>query len=206
MRCICLVSIAMACSLSSAASAGSEPVLVKPGKVISAPDLKGPLGPEWSVSKGKWEPANGVLTATELPEEHHSAVLHLKTGPTSLVWECEFRLNTAKVFYVGCDANKHVGRLVVTQKAARLAEDSTEVKGQTPSHVLAESAIELKPAEWQKLRIEYSGDRMVAQLNDRELKAQHPYLATPKVRWWFAAGGGAAEIRNVRVSEGEPLK
>lgn len=188
------------------AFAADAPLLVKPGKVISAPDLKSPLGAEWSVAKGKWEPADGVLKATDLPEEKHAAVLHLKTGPKPLVFECEFRFDSSKAFLIGCDATKHVGRLIVTPKGAKLAEDSTEVKGKTPSHTLAEAKVDLKTDEWQHLRVEFTGDQLAAQLGSAQLKAQHPYLATPKQRWWFAVSGGTAQIRNIRVSEGEPLK
>jgi len=180
-------------------------ILNQPGKVISQPSLKEALGPEWSVAKGEWKPADGVLTAAEIPDEHHAAVLHLATGPTPLIFECEFRFNGSKIFYIGCDGTKHVGRLVVMPKSAKLCEDSTEVKGKTPSDTLAESAVDLKPDDWQHLLVEYAGDRIIAHLNGLELQAQHPYLATPKTRWWFAVGGAGAQIRNVRISEGQPL-
>ena len=191
-------------SLLAADDAASAPMLVKPGKVITQPDFRQPLGPEWSTGKGKWTPADGVLKSTDLPEEKHVPVLHLKTGPVSLVVDCEFRLNTGKIFYVGCDSAKHVGRVVITPGSEKIAEDSTEVKGKSPSHTLAETKLDLKPGDWQRLHVEYTGDWMATRLNGIELKAQHEYLATPKVRWWFAAADGV-EIRNVRFSEGEPL-
>src|SRR5437762_10447753 len=108
------------------------PMLAHPGKVISQPDFRQPLGPDWSVAKGKWTPADGVLTAVEIPDEKHVSVLHLKTGPVSVVVDCEFRFNGGKIFYVGCDGTKHVGRVVIQEKSCKLAEDSTEVKGKTP--------------------------------------------------------------------------
>ena len=77
------------------------PLITKPAKPISRPDFMQPLGAEWSVGKGKWEPSNGVLAVTEIPDEKHVPVLHLKTGPVSVVFDCEFRYNTAKIFYVG---------------------------------------------------------------------------------------------------------
>ncbi|HEV7402148.1 MAG TPA: hypothetical protein VGO11_04445 [Chthoniobacteraceae bacterium] len=189
---------------SGLAAEPAAPLLVQPGAVISQPDLRQALGAEWSVAKGRWEPKEGVLLATELPDEHHAAVLHLATGPVSLVWECEFRLKGGKVFYVGCDGARHVGRLVITPKNARLCEDSTEVKGVSPSHTLAEAPLDLQPEEWQRLRVEYTGSQMAARINDRELKAEHEYLATPKVRWWFASSGATVEIRNIRISQGVP--
>jgi hypothetical protein len=182
----------------------AKPLLLQPGKIISAPDLKQPLGPEWSVAKGKWEPADGLLTVTDIPDQHHIPVLHLVTGPTSLIWECEFRFNAGKAFLVGCDSQKHVGRVIVGPKNFKVCEDSTEVKGKTPSHTLTEAPVDVKPDEWNKLRVEYVGDQMAARLNGQELRAQHEYLATPKARWWFAAADGV-QIRNVRVAEGQPL-
>jgi hypothetical protein len=166
---------------------------------ITAPTLHEPLGKEWSVAKGKWEVKDGVLVVTEIPEEKHVPVLHLATGPTNLTAECDFRFNSGNIFYIGCDAQKHVGRLIVQPKSARLAEDSTEVKGKTPSHTLAEAKVDFKPGEWHHVRLDYAGDQMTAKIDGTELKAQHPYLATPKVRWWFAAGS-TVEVRNIRFT------
>jgi hypothetical protein len=95
-------------------------------------------------------------------------------------------------------------------KKARLAQDSPEnprdTAGKPTSQTLTETALDLKPDDWQKVRVELAGDRMAALLNGAKLEAQHAWLATPKVRWWFAVGGGSAEIRNIRVTEGTPLK
>lgn len=187
-------------------TAQADDILVHPGNVITQPELRQPLGPEWSVAKGKWTPADGVLTAVEIADEKHVSVLHLKTGPVNLVIDCEFRFNGGKIFYVGCDGKGHVGRLVITEKAAKLAEDSMEGPGKRGSHVLAETKVELKQGEWQKLHVEYAGDQMAARLNGQEMEVQHEYLATPKVRWWFAAGGDNVQIRNIRFSEGVPVK
>ena len=88
-------------------------------------------------------------------------------------------------------------------KKVRLCEDSTEVKGKAPSHTLAEMPVDLQPDDWQTLRVEWAGEKLAARLNGKELRAEHPYLATPKARWWFAAGGEAVQLRNVRVREGE---
>lgn len=189
----------------SARGDDSAPILMRPGKVISQPDFKQPLGPEWSVGKGKWTPADGVLTSTDLPEEKHIPVLHLATGPVDVVVDCEFRFNGGKSFLVGFDGAKHVGRVVISEKNVKLCEDSTEVKGKTPSHTLAEATIDLKQDDWQRLHVEYTGDKLVARLNGQELRAEHAYLATPKVRWWFAASD-KVQVRNVRFSEGAALK
>lgn len=184
--------------------ADEAPPLLRPGKTITQPDFLHPLGAEWSTGKGKWTPADGVLTSTDLPEEHHVPVLHLATGPVGVIVDCEFRFNGAKIFYVGFDGAKHIGRVVITPKGVKLCEDSTEVKGKSPSHTLAEAKADLKAGDWQRLHVEAAGGKLVARLNGEELRAEHPYLATPKVRWWFAAGDGA-QVRNVRFAEGTPV-
>ena len=183
----------------------STPILVRPGKVISQPDFKGPLGREWSTGKGKWTPAEGVITSGDIPEEKHIPVLHLATGPVDVVVDCEFRLNGGKTFLVGFDGAKHIGRVVISATNVKLCEDSTEVKGKTPSDTLTESKVDLKPEDWQRLHVESTSGKLVVRLNGEELRAEHPYLATPKVRWWFAAGDGA-QVRNVRFSEGVLMK
>lgn len=148
---------------------------------------------------------DGVLTSADLPEEKHVPVLHLATGPVDVVADCEFRLNGGKLFYVGFDGAKHVGRVVISEKSAKLCEDSTEVKGKTPSHTLAEAKIDLKQDNWQRLHVEYAGDKLVVRLNGERMHTGHSYLATPKVRWWFAASD-KVQVRNVRFSEGTALK
>jgi hypothetical protein len=189
------------------AASSDTPMLVKAGKVITQPSLKEPLGKEWSQGKGKWTAENGVLTAVEVPEEKHVPVLHLATGPTPLVWECEFRMSKeSKSFLIGCDGTRHIGRLVVTPKKAHLSDDSTEVKGKSAGTVLAEAGLDIKPGEWQHVRVEATGDQMAARVGEAELRGQNPNLATPKVRWWFAVGGPGVEIRNIKVSEGVPVK
>ena len=41
-------------------------------------------------------------------------------------------------------------------------------------------------------------------LDGTELQARHPYLATPKTRWWFAVSGANLKLRNVQAWEGKP--
>lgn len=200
-----LCALALVSALNLPLSAEDAIFLQSSDKTISRPDLYGPLGPEWSTGKGRWEPVNGLLKVTDLPDEHHIPVLHLATGPASLVWECEFRFNTGKSFLVGCDGQKHIGRVVIGPKSIKICEDSTEVKGKTPSHTLNETTVALKPEEWHTLRVESAGEKMAARLDGARLEAVHPYLGSPKVRWWFAAGD-SVEIRNIRITEGGPLR
>jgi hypothetical protein len=183
----------------------AKPLLNQPGKVIAEPSFKEPVAAPWSVGKGTWTPENGVITAADVPEEKHIPVLHIATGPTPLIWECEFKFNAGKSFLVGCDgASHHCGRVVIGPKSFKVCEDSTEVKGKVPSHTLSETAVDLKSDDWHKVRVEFANDELAASLDGTELIGQDPHLTMPKVRWWFAAASGV-QIRNVHITEGTPI-
>ena len=162
--------------------------------VIAAPTFDMPLDAAWSVAQGKWTPEGGVLSAVELAENKHVAVLHHNVGLASAVIECDFRLDGPGVFYVGCDAKAHVGRVVIRADGMIIAEDSVK-----PSHTLATLKTLVAVGEWHHLRVEWRGDRLAARLDGRELRAQHPYLATPKARSWLAVGK-AAKVRALTIS------
>ena len=100
-------------------------------------------------------------------------------------------------FLVGCDSDKHVGRVVINAKGLSIAEDSVK-----PSHTIATLPLTVKPGEWHQLRVEWKGDQMAARLDGRELRAQHAFLATAKARSWLAATQ-TVKVRNLKIS-GEP--
>lgn len=162
--------------------------------VIAAPDLTAPLEAAWSVAKGKWTPKDGVLDVLDIPEEKHIPVLHHKVGLASATIEVEFLVDGPGTFLVGCDSDKHVGRVVVTAAGMSIAEDSVK-----PSHSIAKLETPVKPDEWHRLRVEWVGDRMAANLDGKELRAQHAFFATAKARSWLAAGK-SIHIRNLRIS------
>lgn len=162
--------------------------------VIAAPDLTAPLDAAWSVAKGKWTPKDGVLDVLDIPEEKHIPVLHHKVGLASATIEVEFLVNGPGTFLVGCDSDKHVGRVVITAAGMSIAEDSVK-----PSHSVAKLETPVKPGEWHRLRVEWVGDRMAANLDGKELRAQHAFFATAKARSWLAAGK-SVHIRNLRIS------
>ena len=162
--------------------------------VIAAPNFEGPLDSTFSVAKGSWTPAMGILTAFELPENKHVAVLHHNVGLRSADITCEFRLEGSPSFLVGCDGKSHVGRVVVKATGVDIAEDSTK-----PSHVIATLKMAVKQGEWHKLRVEWAGDEMTATLDDQSVHAKHDYFATPKARSWLAVPKSKTEIRNLVI-------
>ena len=183
----------------------TAPVLNVPAGEPFAPDLTKPLGKEWQVVKGEWKAEGGELRGDELPADKHSAVLGHPGKVETLILTCEFRLGGANTFYVGFDGARHVGRLVIHANSAGLFEDSPdpnlkpgEKQGSKP---LMTHPVKLKPDEWLPLTLEIRGDDLTALVAGVQLKGQHPFLATPKARFWFAVGGKDLRIRNLKVWE-----
>jgi hypothetical protein len=169
--------------------------------LVAAPSFPEPLDETFSIAKGKWTPQGGVLSVLDLPEQKHIPVLHHKIGLANAIIEVEFLLDGAGTFLVGCDSDKHIGRVVVTMTGLSIAEDSVK-----PSHTIANVPMTVKPNEWHHLRVEWKADQMAASLDGKELRAQHPYLATAKSRSWLAAGK-SVKVRNLRISgEKTPAK
>ncbi|MDB6006714.1 MAG: hypothetical protein JWR15_3701 [Prosthecobacter sp.] len=180
---------------SSALAEDAKPLLHDhPLPVLATPDFKGPLDATFSIAKGKWTPEGEVLSVLDLPEQKHIPVLHHKVGLASAIIEVEFLIEGPGTFLVGCDSTKHIGRVVVTATQLSIAEDTVK-----PSHTIAKLPMEVKPNEWHKLRVEWQGDQMAANLDGKELRAQHAFFATPKNQSWLAAGK-SVKVRNLKIS------
>ncbi|MFK5923661.1 MAG: hypothetical protein QM496_15890 [Verrucomicrobiota bacterium] len=162
--------------------------------LLASPDLKAPLDKSFRVAKGQWTVEDGVLKVLDLPAEKHIPVLHHLVGLSDAVIEVEFLLDGPGIFIVGCDSNKHVGRVIISAKRLSIAEDSVK-----PSHSIAHLAVTTKTRVWHHLRVEWKGGQMAVNLDGHKLNAQHAYLATPKSRSWIAAGK-SVKIRNLKIS------
>lgn len=194
-----LLSLAFAISVSAQAD---KPLLNEQAlPVIAAPSFAEPLMAPFTTAKGKWTPAEGVLSVMDIPAEKHIPVLHHKVGLASAVIELEFLMDGAGSFLVGCDSDKHIGRVVISAQGLSIAEDSVK-----PSHTIAQLPLKLKQGEWHQLRVEWKGDQMAARLDGAELSAQHAFLATAKARSWLAATQNV-KVRQLKISgEATPLK
>jgi hypothetical protein len=167
--------------------------------LVAQPDLKSPLPAEFSVQKGTWEVKDGLLIANELPAEKHAAVLWHKVQLQSGAVDCEFQFDGGKVFILGCDGDRHIGRVTITPGVMRITDDSTEVKGKSAATKLAEGKLALKAGEWYPLHYEWSGNRMAAKIGDVTIEGSNENLGKKKARWWFAVSGQSVKIRNVKV-------
>ena len=181
----------------------AEDFLNHPGKLIEQATFKDGISGTWKIAKGKWDAADGVLTPTPIEEEKHVPVLWDLIIPVSAVVECEFQLDSAPNFIIGCDGAKHIGRVSITPKAARITDDSTENKKEkTAATMLSEEKLDLKKDQWYTAKFGWKGDKIYAIVDGKELVGQAPLFTSKRSRWWFATPG--AHIRNVKVSEGAP--
>jgi hypothetical protein len=200
-----LALVLIAARASAVLVTATAPVLNLPVGEPYAPDFTKPLGKEWSVVKGTWTTDGGELRGDEVPADKHAAVLWHPGKIESLIITCEFRLNKTGTFYVGFDGAKHVGRLVIRTNSVGLYEDAPDTNlkpgEKSKSHPLATYAPKLKPDKWYPLTLEIRGDEMAALVNGIQLKGQHPFLASPKQRFWFAVSGTNLRIRNLKVFE-----
>ena len=194
--------LALAISASSISFAGeAADFLNQPDKLIEAPDFKSMPAAPWQIAKGKWEAKDGVITPTAIEAEKHVPVLWHNISPASAVIECEFKFDTATSFIIGCDSNRHIGRVSISPGAARITDDSTEVKGKSKATQLAEQKLDLKKDQWYSAKFGWKGDHIYAIVNGVELTGTAPTFTQKRSRWWFATAG--AHIRNVKVSEGK---
>lgn len=191
---LAIAALFLSFTLSAPARDEKPIILSETPELIAEPDLKEPLDETFRVAHGEWTPVDGEITVVNLPEQKHIPVLHHLVGLESAVIELEFQFNGPGNILVGCDSDKHIGRVVINAAGMSIAEDSVK-----PSHTIAKLEEEPKEGRWNRLRVEWTGDKMAASLNGKELTAEHPYLASAKKRSWLAAGDGV-KIRNLRIS------
>lgn len=186
-------------ALSASALLAADPA------VVAQPDLKSPLPTEWAVQKGTFDVKDGEITAAQIPEQKHAAVLWHQVPLQAGAVDLEFKFDGGNSIILGCDGDRHVGRVSVTAKGIQISDDSTEVKGKSPATKLAEAKLDLKQGEWYPLHYEWSGEHMAAKIGElASIQADNPNLAKKKARWWIAVGGATVKIRSIKVTEPRP--
>jgi hypothetical protein len=168
-------------------------------KLISSPSFNEPLDSNWEIVKGTYQPVNGNLLCTELPENKHVAVIWHKIPVQSGIIEVELMPTSAtKTFIIGFDGKvpkglSHVVRLTVKGDHISIAHDQ-----QQPSFILNKTKTSIPLNQWTKIRLQWHEQKITATINDITISAEHPFLSTEKVRSWFAVGGQTS-IRNLKI-------
>lgn len=167
------------------------------------------LSKDWFWGLGTWTVKDGVLRGFESGERRHGPVKMRKLMLGDAVVECDFRLERGATFagiiFNGSQERGHLVHLVVARNHIRVLAHPKP--GETVELVRQEGA--LAPDLWHHVRIEFTGEKLSAKVDDRAIEASHPCIA--EVKLTFGLGGdsggpkgeeaGALEFRALRITK-----
>ncbi len=194
----------MAAAAKAAANAPkTEPVFAKAGKLIFAEDFDADAtAGSWNMPHGSWEMSNGVLTASELAENNHAAVMKRAMPLTNAVIEFEVQLSEgAKQAAFGFDDNDHICRFQIMPNAFLVKKDDHDHEGPDEGVMLEQTKLDADEGEWLQVRLEIVDTHFLAAVNGETAYGSHELIASTKEKWGFVVGGGPVTFRNLRVWE-----
>lgn len=189
-------------SLIAPAIAEVKPLLAIPGKVVLDAKLDASPADPWRAAKGKWEPVDGALKGSELPEDHHGAVLRATKTLGDCIVEVEVMLDGARSTTLSMNAVKdHMARVVVTPKMITIQRDDNDHEGPDKSIVFHRVAADLQPGVWHKARMEIVGDTMLGKVNDIVGWGSSALFSQPKANPGVTVAGQSIRFRNFKIWE-----
>lgn len=167
------------------------------------------LGDEWHVNTGNWRIENGVLKASEVADDMHSAAARRIIETKNAVYEFRFRLTgDAKSLHFGFDPAKgelekkgHLFSVIVTPEFWKIMKhvDKNQPKAD-PNEVLASAQNNFSRDTWYTLRVITWGQYVTARIDDtQELKAEHETFHVKKPTLVFRCVGDGIEIDDLKV-------
>lgn len=170
------------------------------------------LGKGWSVNTGKWKIQDGVLKASEIAAEKHSAAARRVLETRNAVYEVRFRfVDKGRGFHFGFDPargelNKkgHLFSVIVTPESWRVLKHVDKARPQEdPNETLAQQKTPFKPGCWFTLRVTTWENHVTAQIRDvaekETFKVSHPTFGVRKPTLVFRTLGDGVEIDSVKV-------
>ena len=199
-----LPAVAFFCSFRLAVAADSAPARVAEPAV--AETFSSSVDPHWRIAKGNWKIVDGAWQGAELPADKHGAVARYPLTFTDGVIEFDFRLDGAKGISLSInDAKGHVSRLSIRPTGFTVTKDDHDHEGPDKRAVLADEKRPFEPGTWYHARVEMSGPKMTAQIDDgskpgRAVGGEHEMIAVPKANFGFTVAGATASFKNLKVS------
>lgn len=167
------------------------------------------LGKGWHVNTGDWKIVDGVLQASEIPTEKHSAAARRIVETKNAVYELKFRfINKARGFHFGFDPARgelkkkgHLFSVVVIPTSWKILKHVDKNRPEEdPNRTLAEQKTEFKQGEWYTLRVTTWQDYVTARIEGKEpLKASHETFSVKKPTLVFRCLGNGVEIDDIVV-------
>ena len=163
----------------------------------------------WKATTGKWTVADGVLRASEIKSEKHSAAARRVVETQNAVYEMRFRfVDDGKFFHFGFDPKRgslekkgHLFSVIVSPTNWKIIKHIDKAKPkEDPNEVLAKADSEVQEDKWYTLRVTTWGTHVTAKIEGKDdLRCSHPTFVVPKPTLVFRAIGDGVEIDDVKV-------
>ncbi len=167
------------------------------------------LGEGWRVNTGQWKIVDGVLRASEIPADKHSAAARRTLATQNAVYQLKFRLTgSAKGFHLGFDPAKgelkkkgHLFSVVIQPTGWKILKhlDKNNPKAD-PNKIIASEQTKFETGKWHTLRITTWGPYVTAKIDDdHTLKGSHPTFTVKKPTLVFRCIGDGVELDDLKV-------
>jgi hypothetical protein len=221
-----IVASAFSLLICNADCADSEGALAQKGRLLLSDDFtKTPAdrkvhdfseGWQRRLSFGNWTVMEkGGVNVVNVPDEGHGPVLTYLGPVKDVIIECEFRLPTKagpdrhfRIFLDHPDYRGHTiaawANLATTFQPLGLTllhNPKTKDKKVLKEVRFGPKAVNLKPGEWHKMRLELVGKRVRVTVGETVVEGEYPALATTKNKIGLNLGKAGGDLRSFRVWE-----
>lgn len=174
------------CILGNAISAAEPKILLK--ETFSTE-----LSKDWFWGLGTWTAKDGILRGFESGKRRHGPVKMHKLPLKDAMIECEFRLvgkaTFAGIIFNGSQERGHIVHLVMGTDQLRILAHPK--KGETAR--LLETPAKLVTGEWHRVKLEFKGKTLTANIDGQTITAEHDCIAEEKQTFGLGGDSGGAE-------------
>jgi hypothetical protein len=167
------------------------------------------LGKGWNSTTGQWKIIDGVLHASEIAEEKHSAATRRVLETQNAVYELKFRfVGDGKAFHFGFDPDRgelkkkgHLFSVIITPDSWSVMKhvDKDRPK-EDPNETLAKAETDFDIGQWYTLRVTSWETFVTATIPGKEsLKVSHPTFGVKKPTLVFRCLGDGVEVDDIKV-------
>jgi hypothetical protein len=198
---------------SLALAGGREPLMTKKGKLLLEDSFasfqstaRG--GGGWTVNKGEWKIADGVLLGVEKKEDKHAAVIRRDLAFHNAIFEFSFQFTGGRALHLSLNGAKgHISRVTITPTSITVRRDADKSKAGDKGEALHTRTVNLRHGEWYTMLVEVLGDKMLASMDEQNAAlGESPGLNLDKTNIGFPVAGEGVKLRGLRVWEALPGK
>jgi hypothetical protein len=203
-----LASLVLLPTISCLAGKGTDlkPILAKPGKVTAEEKFAGPLGKNWTVAKGDWQPREGVLVGREKAEDKHAAVCLLAVPNHDSIIRFSFKFDGSKTFALSYNhAKGHLFRVNLTPTSVAVGLDKDKKDEASKAVSLGKAEAKFEPGQWYTIQVEVKGDKVAVQTdNGVKIEGTNAALNADKTGYRFVTAGESVTIADLKAWEVTP--